>query len=103
VEFLGEVRDRSICTREPLQDAASGGVRDRGERGIKVGANKLNHVVQFVAYGLAACKGWPGWEDALPPEGDSDIVIVDAGEAKVGPEAAAKAWALFRPAALARA
>jgi CubicO group peptidase (beta-lactamase class C family) len=42
-------------------------------------------------------KSGPGWVDALPPEGDSDIVIVDAGEAKDGPEAAAKAWALFRP------
>lgn len=39
----------------------------------------------------------PGWVDARPPEGDSDIVIVDVGEAKDGPEAAAKAWALFRP------
>jgi len=39
----------------------------------------------------------PGWVDALPPEGDSDIVIVDAGAAKDGPDAAAKAWALFRP------
>jgi hypothetical protein len=42
-------------------------------------------------------RGGPGWVDALPPEGDSDIVIVDGGEAKDGPEAAAKAWALFRP------
>src|ERR1700722_6805846 len=39
----------------------------------------------------------PGWVDALPPEGDSDIVIVDAGAAKDGPEAASKAWAMFRP------
>jgi CubicO group peptidase (beta-lactamase class C family) len=39
----------------------------------------------------------PDWVDALPPEGDSDIVIVDAGDAKDGPEAASKAWALFRP------
>jgi CubicO group peptidase (beta-lactamase class C family) len=39
----------------------------------------------------------PGWVDSLPPEGDSDIVIVDAGQANDGPEAAAKAWALFRP------
>src|SRR5580704_222114 len=38
-----------------------------------------------------------GWVDVRPPEGDSDIVIVDAGEAKDGPEAAAKAWAVFRP------
>jgi hypothetical protein len=26
----------------------------------------------------------PGWVDALPPEGDSDIVIVDGGEARTG-------------------
>ncbi len=42
-------------------------------------------------------KSGPGWVDAMPPEGDSDIVIVDAGAAKDGPEAAAKAWAQFRP------
>src|SRR5262249_26455784 len=31
VELLGKVRDRSVCTPELLQDAASGGVRERGE------------------------------------------------------------------------
>ena len=44
----------------------------------------------------------PGWVDVQPPEADSDIVIVDAGEAKDGPDAAAKAWALFRPAGMQR-
>jgi CubicO group peptidase (beta-lactamase class C family) len=43
-----------------------------------------------------------GWVDLRPPEGDSDIVIVDAGEAKDGPDAAARAWALFRPPGMAR-
>ena len=47
-------------------------------------------------------KSGPGWVDVRPPEGDSDIVIVDAGEAKDGPEAAAKAWALFRPPGMTR-
>src|SRR5262249_1271424 len=35
MELLGEVRDRSVRTSELLQDAASGGVRKRGERRIK--------------------------------------------------------------------
>jgi CubicO group peptidase (beta-lactamase class C family) len=43
-----------------------------------------------------------GFVDLRPPEGDSDIVIVDAGEAKDGLEAAAKAWALFRPGGMTR-
>src|SRR6202795_4828234 len=37
VEPLGKVRDRSVCTSELLQNAASGGVRERGERGIEAG------------------------------------------------------------------
>src|SRR6202166_160474 len=59
VELLGKVRDRSVCTPELLQNAASGGVRERGERGIEVGPGILNHVVQYVTHGLAACKGRP--------------------------------------------
>ncbi|HEX4097278.1 MAG TPA: serine hydrolase domain-containing protein, partial [Caulobacteraceae bacterium] len=47
-------------------------------------------------------KNGPGWVDLRPPEGDSDFVIVDAGPAKDGPEAAAKAWALYRPPGMAR-
>src|SRR5262249_54251621 len=43
VELLGKVRDRSVCTSELLQHAASGGVRERGERGIEAGARILNH------------------------------------------------------------
>src|SRR5512143_217286 len=52
-ELLGKVRDRSVCTRELLQDAASGGVRERGERGIEAGPDILNHVVQYTTHGLA--------------------------------------------------
>src|ERR1700689_4270969 len=56
VELLGKVRDRSVCTAELLQNAASGGVRERGERGIEAGPRMLNHAVQYVTHGLAACK-----------------------------------------------
>jgi hypothetical protein len=33
---------------QPLENAASGGIRERGERGIQVGSSKLNHMVQFI-------------------------------------------------------
>src|SRR4030095_13557881 len=42
VDLLGKVRDRSVCTPELLQNAASGGVRERGERGIAAGPGILN-------------------------------------------------------------
>ena len=64
---------------------------------------------QIAPFGVAFTvpKDWTarsgeGWVDIRPPEADSDIVIVDAGEAKDGPEAAAKAWALFRPPGMTR-
>jgi hypothetical protein len=60
VEPLGKVRDRSVGTSELLQNAASGGVRERGERGIEAGRRILNHAVQYLTQGLAACKGRPG-------------------------------------------
>ena len=44
----------------------------------------------------------PGWVDLRPPEGDADFVIVDAGEAKDGLEAAATAWTMFRPPGMSR-
>jgi hypothetical protein len=56
VELLGKVRDRGVCTPEPLQNAASGGVRERGERGIEAGSSILNHLVQYITHGLAECK-----------------------------------------------
>src|SRR6202020_1637996 len=59
VELLGKVCDRSVCTPELLQNAASGGVRERGERGIESGPGILHHVVQYVTHGLAAYKGRP--------------------------------------------
>src|SRR6185295_13743916 len=48
VELLGKVRDGSVCTPELLQNAASGGIREGGERGIEAGPCILNHVVQYI-------------------------------------------------------
>src|SRR5262245_28786818 len=57
VELLGKVRDRSIGTPELLQNAASGGVRERGERGIEAGSGILNHVVQYLPHGIVGMQG----------------------------------------------
>src|SRR4029450_11253427 len=56
VELVGKLRDRRVCTRELLQNTASGDVRERGKRGIEAGPRILNHVVQYITSGLAACK-----------------------------------------------
>jgi hypothetical protein len=48
VELLGKLRDRSVCAPELLQNTASGGVRERGERGIEVVLSILNHLVQYL-------------------------------------------------------
>src|SRR5262245_28950216 len=48
LELLGKIRDRSVGTPELLQNAASGGVRERGERGIEAGPRILNHTVQYI-------------------------------------------------------
>src|SRR5215472_16498786 len=47
VEPFGKGCDRSVRTRELLQNAASGGVRERAERGIEVGLAILYHMVQY--------------------------------------------------------
>src|SRR5262245_12439938 len=47
MERLGKVRDRSIGASELLQNAASSGIRERGERRIEAGVRILNHVVQY--------------------------------------------------------
>ena len=48
MELPSKVRYRSVRPPEPLQNAAPGGVRERGERGIQVGSLKLNHWVQYM-------------------------------------------------------
>src|SRR5262245_15347537 len=48
VELLGKVRDRSVGTSELLQNTASGGIRERGERVIEAGLRILNHTVQYI-------------------------------------------------------
>src|ERR1700724_1629186 len=42
--------------RGPLQHAAPGRVRQRGERSVEAGFVILNHMVQYIADRLAACK-----------------------------------------------
>src|SRR5689334_5620160 len=51
VEPLGKVRDRSVGTSELLQNAASGGIRERGERVVEAGLRILNHAVQYPIQG----------------------------------------------------
>src|SRR5580698_4327686 len=58
-EFLGKVRDRSVCAPELLQNATSGGVGQRGERGIEAGLGILNHMVQYLTHQKAARKARP--------------------------------------------
>src|SRR5262249_54688391 len=47
VEPLGKGCNRSVRAPELLQNAASGGVRERAERGIEVGLAILYHTVQY--------------------------------------------------------
>src|ERR687897_1790241 len=47
VELVGKVRDRRVGTPELLQNTASGGVRERGKRGVETGLRILNHLVQY--------------------------------------------------------
>src|SRR5689334_5597751 len=50
VELLGKGCDRSVRTPELLQNAASGGVRERAERGIEVGLAILSHTLQYTTW-----------------------------------------------------
>src|SRR5262245_39778499 len=59
VELLGKVRNRSVGTPELLQNAASRDVRERGEGGIEASSGILNHEVQDIIHGPAACQGRP--------------------------------------------
>src|SRR5262249_22785669 len=81
-ELLGKVRDRSVCTRELLQNAASGGVRERGERGIEAGPGILNHVVQYLPHRLAGCKGRPR---AAAFAGPIDLISMEIGSTRRSP------------------
>src|SRR6185295_11256289 len=56
VELLGQVRDRRFRATQLLEDAATGDVRQRGERGIEAGVRILNHLVQYLTQASAACK-----------------------------------------------
>src|SRR5580698_700916 len=58
-ELLSKICDRSVRVPELLQNATSGGIRERGERGIETGCRILNHLVQYVAQAPAVCKGSP--------------------------------------------
>ena len=49
VELLGKVRDGSVGAHQLPQNAASGGVRERGEGGIEVDTFILNHMVHYSA------------------------------------------------------
>src|SRR5215468_2588023 len=50
VEPVSKVRDRGVGTSELLQNAASGGIRERAERGIEAGPGILNHMVQYITH-----------------------------------------------------
>ena len=54
VEPFGKGCDRSVRTPQLLQNAASGGVRERAERGIEVGLVILSHTVQYTTW-VTAC------------------------------------------------
>ena len=53
VELLGKVRDRSVCTAELLQNAASGGVRERGERGSRSGSGYQHGICGMLLFPLS--------------------------------------------------
>ena len=57
VELLGQVRDRRLRATQLLEDAATGDVRQRGERGIEPGIRILNHLVQYLTTGFRGMQG----------------------------------------------
>src|ERR671931_1953053 len=67
VELLGKIRDRRVCASELLENAASGGVRERGERGVEAGPRILNHVVQYHDALIGRMQGKAGHRAWRPP------------------------------------
>src|SRR5579871_635587 len=87
VEPLGKGCDRSVRTRELLQNAASGGVRERAERGIEVGWAILNHMVQYSTWVTAL-----QWEAERPlrcPGDPPKLTINGGGMRRLAPHTAA--------------
>src|SRR6185436_3347202 len=92
VELPGKVRDRRVGTPELLQHAASGGVRERRERGIEASPAILNHVVQYIPHALAARKGGRASSRARGrPSGSSKAGGDDTGHDNRNPEQVAPA------------
>src|SRR3954451_17972535 len=56
VECVGQIRDRRVASSEPLQDATTGGIGQRCERGIESAVGILNHLVQFIRLSGPECK-----------------------------------------------
>jgi hypothetical protein len=91
VELLGKDRDRSVCTPELLQNAASGGVRKRGERGIEAGLRILNHPVHYIRRDWRHARGAEravrcrptarngDFDVAMPPKKTVTFVLKKAG------------------------
>jgi CubicO group peptidase (beta-lactamase class C family) len=95
------------------QAVANDGQQTRGVAAAPLSAasslSAADDTPQVTSFGIAftlpkdwTAKNGSGWVDLRPPEEDSDLVIVDVGEAKDGVDAAAKAWALFRPGGMTR-
>src|SRR5262245_24372386 len=57
VELHGQVRDRRFRATQLLEDAPTGDVRQRGERGIEVGIRILNHTVQYLTTDFRGMQG----------------------------------------------
>src|SRR5690606_34769025 len=89
-ELPGELGDRSVRMPEPLENAAPGGVRERGERGIESCPLKLNHVVQYMPVEGRAQGG-----GCDPFDGVARVEILDTLDRP------AHTWAPARSAALA--
>jgi len=84
VELLGEVRDGSVGTSELLENAASGGIRERGERVIEPGPCILNHAVQYTMHGDGT-QGEPGRGRRFRPRSSPRARVFFSETTAVGP------------------